>query len=195
MRLSVIIQRLVSKTNTPELRDAIVNHTADKLPNRCIIWTGSRTPGGPAVRRRRDANNLLYPFIEMVKPFGFMTLDRKREGVHRILHRLISGTTEEFTGRQTCNTPFCIHPLHWRFTTPTHIQPEAPAMPEQSDEWTFEEAREQVDAYIARNYPKPLNPEHDLLIDVPITLLQQVIDSEPYYSPWVFSQRDSNPGE
>lgn len=164
MRLETLLKRIGAKTNTPS--DQLYKTEA------CMVWTGNHIRAGLKPKMVRDANYAPSLTPVMIRSSALMNYEGKQWYVPRLLHALELGHTN-FKLTQLCSTTLCVNPQHWgvRLTTP-----EPPPLPEPFDEgWTLQEACDLLDSYLLRNPAPPLDPEHDLLVDIPRDLLIEAL--------------------
>ena len=132
------------------------------FPDHCLIWTGSTQPAG----LRKVGWDIV-----MTKPRARILGDKY---LPRYLLEILHGPQRQF--RCTCGNTLCINPAHWTFAANTPAPEEDPDIPvfnyTGNLPWTYEEAEEMVNLYLERNR-RPLDPTHNLLIDIPPELLEQ----------------------
>jgi hypothetical protein len=156
MRQSLLYARIALKAgiHPPSLLAKMMAGT-EPWPDRCLIWTGAKFPGGLV----KDG-----PDINYVQPRARILGNQL---LPRYLLEILHGPHPRFIC--TCGNTLCINPAHWTFREPQ--DPEVYIIPTDAD-WTFDEVDEIISMYLANN-KRPLDPLHPLLQDIPPEWLER----------------------
>lgn len=196
MRLEIIAKRISDKTDCPEIYEIILGKT-DKstLPDKCLVWTGKRRRQKPIIRMHRDWNMMPFMAPSVQPPRAIMRHNKKDVYVHRFLIELINQPSGHFIATSGCGTAFCVNPNHWlvspapgtafppeddpnegrggRAATDAEGQKDANEFVE--DPWPEDEVERMIDYYLCVNNSQ-LDPNHDLLVDIPLVQLKRVAE-------------------
>ena len=160
VRQDLVLKRIATKIGLdPDKFLQIMARNRD-FPDHCLIWAGAHTQQG--IVRRRYTCIVVKPYPVVVKQY-----------VHRYLLEILHD--KPGPAKSICKNTMCVNPEHWFVALPPTIEElevlydfEAMA----SSEWLYEEAEELADRYLIR-HGWPLDPTHDLLVDIPPALLAQ----------------------
>jgi len=187
MKLEIIAKRIAGKTNCPALYDILLGQKDQSaLPESCLVWTGKKKKRKPIVKMQRgwDYRPFLAPSIQ--QPRAIMRFNKKDVYVHRFLIEKISPPPGEYIASNVCGTPFCVNPRHWLVSPkmgevrscedePSNSQAHSVENEGQQPSefnvdneelWPENEVEQSIDYYLCVN-PGPIDPNHDLLIDIP----------------------------
>lgn len=163
--------RLLTRLNCPGLFRA----NTTQLPPDCLVWPTTQpiTPR-PTLKINRDRSGCagLYPTV--IKPIAKVSLGGKIYYVHKIIHELLNPGAPPTRARQTCSTPYCVHPDHWKFTPLTPAEPLAEPPPF-TDEFPLSDAIDLVGMYLDLHPTAPLDLEHNYLIDIPLARIVEAL--------------------
>lgn len=154
MKQETTLRRIATKVGLDPVLFLEMMAGIQPFPGRCLQWTGTTTTAG-LVRCR-------YTYI-IRKPYPIVC----RQYVHRYLLGILY--EDPPPAKLMCGNTLCINPDHWLLLDPP-APPPPPPPPELP--WTKEDAEPMVDRYLFF-HGWPLNPDHDLLIDIPPHILAQ----------------------
>ena len=151
MRQEIALQRIAKHTGLDPLVFARMMAREIPFPDGCLLWEGPVHTKQGLVRQR----HLVVAVKARPKIAG--------QYVNRFLAAILQNISPRLTS--SCGQGLCVNPDHW-------IAEEAPAPPAPPPDagWTYEEAEEAVDYYLSKNR-YPLDPTHNLLMDIPPSLL------------------------
>lgn len=167
---------------TPTLTEKLIEFSRQDIlnpPDECIIWTGNQIKSKTVTYTMKDAEGVKYKTVGMQKVINRIFHEGKWLYPVKHIQQLIDPTKsiDSYRARQICQTTGCVnpHPNHHRFT-PIGYQPPPPPFPSlDQDDWTLEDAIELLKRY-QMSYPNPpIDPDHDLLMDIPPNLLKEAL--------------------
>lgn len=129
----------------------------------------------PALRMVRDGNGRPYMASVIIKPMATITVNSVTHYLNRLIYQLTYPKAGNFRSTQICTTTFCVNPTHWIYTPLDPTPPPMPDLPPEEEPWTVEEAIELLDSYLLDHPHPPLDPEHNLLVDIPPPILLEAI--------------------
>ena len=141
---------------------------------------------------QKDKYGVRYLTQTLLRPYAKIRYEGKVQMAHQLIYQLVYPDRPRTRLRQMCSSMLCVNPNHW---VPFEIYNSVPddAEPPIEGDWTIEEARALIDTFLA-NYPgRLIDPDHNLLMDIPPTLLAEVLSRDEYYSGRVL-QRDGDRG-
>ena len=192
MKLEIIAKRISDKTNCPVLYKIILGETdRSALPDKCLIWTGKRRHQKPIIKKHRDWNMLPFMAPSIQPPRAIMRHNKKDVYVQRFLFEIIDKPSGEFVTTNLCGTEFCVNPNHWLVsaapgatltTECENVENTHPIAPRDQDNitlelelWPEDEVERMIDYYLCDN-TGTIDPNHDLLMDIPEYQLKSVAE-------------------
>jgi hypothetical protein len=147
-----------------------------KPKDQCILWKGTVISAKPVLRMQRATDGTRYKAPIFQKLSARFYLDGKIHYVQRLIYQHLNPTAGSFTLKQVCPTPGCVNHKHWQVRAPK-FQTEAPLEFSQDADWTLQDATDLIDRYLMSHPHPPLDETHDLLIDIPHSLLLEALKS------------------